>query len=181
MQIARAVDAHPAKVTVLVPHYAMSGGTLIALAADEILMTNHSVLGPIDPQLGDRSGAQPAASLLKVVEQRPIAEVDDQTLVLADVGRKALDQIREAAKRLLQGKMPEEQMDKVARALSEGRYTHDYPIFADEAKAMGLNISTKMPQEVLELLALYPQPVRTQRGVEYLPIRRELPDGREPR
>jgi ClpP class serine protease len=181
MQIARAVDAHPAKVTVLVPHYAMSGGTLIALAADEIRMTKHSVLGPIDPQLSDRSGAAPAASLLKVVEQKPIAEVDDQTLVLADVGRKALDQIREAAKRLLQGKMPEEQMDKVARALSEGRYTHDYPIFADEAKAMGLNVSTEMPEEVLELLALYPQPVRTQRGVEYLPFRRELPDRSAPR
>ena len=36
MQIARAVEAHPAKVTVYVPVYAMSGGTLIALAADEI-------------------------------------------------------------------------------------------------------------------------------------------------
>lgn len=33
MQIARAVEAHPAKVTVYVPVYAMSGGTLIALAA----------------------------------------------------------------------------------------------------------------------------------------------------
>ena len=34
MQIARAVEAHPGKVTVFVPVYAMSGGTLIALAAD---------------------------------------------------------------------------------------------------------------------------------------------------
>src|SRR4051794_40147948 len=143
LQIARAVNAHPAKVTVLVPHYAMSGGTLIALAADEIRMTNHSVLGPIDPQLGQTSGAAPAASILKVVEQKPIAEIDDQTLVLADVGRKALDQIRDAAKRLLRGKMPEERMDQVVRALSEGRFTHDYPIFADEAKAMSLNISTE--------------------------------------
>jgi hypothetical protein len=38
MQIARAVEAHKAKVTVYVPVYAMSGGTLIALAADEIVM-----------------------------------------------------------------------------------------------------------------------------------------------
>jgi len=37
-QIARALKAHPAKKVVVVPHYAMSGGTLIALAADEILM-----------------------------------------------------------------------------------------------------------------------------------------------
>lgn len=33
-QIALALKAHPAKKTVIVPHYAMSGGTLIALAAD---------------------------------------------------------------------------------------------------------------------------------------------------
>jgi len=51
MQIARAIEAHPAKVTVYVPVYAMSGGTLIALAADEIVLGEFSVLGPIDPQI----------------------------------------------------------------------------------------------------------------------------------
>jgi ClpP class serine protease len=93
LQIAQAIYEHKSKVTVFVPHYAMSGGTLIALAADEIVMCKHSVLGPIDPQLGQ----SPAASLLKVIEQKPIAEIDDQTLVLADVGRKAIAQVKQAA------------------------------------------------------------------------------------
>src|SRR3954454_16160490 len=66
VQIARAIKAHKGKVTVFVPHYAMSGGTLIALAADEIVMDNHAVLGPVDPQLGK----YPAASLLKVVKTK---------------------------------------------------------------------------------------------------------------
>src|ERR1700688_5073724 len=57
LQIARAVRGHKGKVTVFVPHYAMSGGTLIALAADEIAMTPYSVLGPIDPQLRDLPAA----------------------------------------------------------------------------------------------------------------------------
>jgi hypothetical protein len=48
-------------------------------------------------------------------------------------------------------------------------------IFADEAKAIGLKVSTEMPVEVMGLLALYPRPIRTQRGVEYLPIERERP------
>src|SRR5262249_35897827 len=48
MQIARAVEAHKAKVTVYVPVYAMSGGTLIALAADEIALGEFSVLGHAD-------------------------------------------------------------------------------------------------------------------------------------
>jgi ClpP class serine protease len=83
LQIAKAVRDHKAKVTVFVPHYAMSGGTLIALAADEIVMCSHSVLGPIDPQIGQ----SPAASLSKVVEERPVARIHNQTLVFADVGR----------------------------------------------------------------------------------------------
>src|SRR3979490_163925 len=97
LQIAKAARDHKAKVTVFVPHYAMSGGTLIALAADEIVMCSHAVLGPIDPQLGQ----SPAASLLKVVDAKPVARIDDQTLILADVGRKAIDQVRQAARELL--------------------------------------------------------------------------------
>src|SRR5262245_5659028 len=49
-QIAKALVEHQGKVTVFVPHYAMSGGTLIALAADEIVMDPNAVLGPVDPQ-----------------------------------------------------------------------------------------------------------------------------------
>src|SRR5439155_9771144 len=59
------------KVTVFVPHYAMSGGTLIALAADEVVMSPHAVLGPVDPQRGQ----YPAASLLRVVARKPVVEV----------------------------------------------------------------------------------------------------------
>src|SRR3977135_1231194 len=62
LQIAHAIREHKSKVTVFVPHYAMSGGTLIALAANEIVMSKHAVLGPIDPQLGQ----WPAARLTRV-------------------------------------------------------------------------------------------------------------------
>jgi ClpP class serine protease len=85
-QIAKAIKRHPAKTTVFVPHYAMSGGTLIALAANEIGMDTNAVLGPIDPQLGDF----PAASVLKVVERKPVDKIDDMTLVLADQSQKAI-------------------------------------------------------------------------------------------
>jgi ClpP class serine protease len=37
-QIASSLAAHPGPVTVYVPHYAMSGGTLIALAAEGIVL-----------------------------------------------------------------------------------------------------------------------------------------------
>jgi hypothetical protein len=46
LQIARALREHRGKVTIFVPHYAMSGGTLICLASNEIVMSPHAVLGP---------------------------------------------------------------------------------------------------------------------------------------
>jgi len=178
MQIARAIREHKGKVTVFVPHYAMSGGTLISLAADAIVMSKHAVLGPVDPQLGQ----SPAASLLKVVEQKPIAEIDDQTLVMADVGRKAITQVKAGARDLLLRRMPAEQADALAEKLSSGAWTHDYPIWANTAKELGLPVSTDMPQEVLELMTLYAQPVRTQGGggVEYLPIPRQKEVAKRP-
>ena len=170
LQIAKAVREHKGKVTIFVPHYAMSGGTLIALAADEIVMCGHSVLGPIDPQLGE----SPAASLIKVTEQKPKERIEDRTLVMADVGRKAITQVKQAASELLTRRLPAEKASELAEKLATGIWTHDYPIWASTAKSLGLSVSTDMPDDVLQLLTLYPQPVRTQSGggVEYLPVER---------
>lgn len=165
VQIARAIEAHKGKVTVFVPHHAMSGGTLVALAADQIVMCRHSVLGPIDPQIGQ----YPAASILRAVGQKPPAEVEDETLILADVSRKALDQVEKVAAALLVRHMPEAKARALAEKLSSGTWTHDYPIDAEEAQGMGLPVSLEMPDDVFELMTLYPQPVRQQKGVEYLP------------
>ena len=171
LQVARALGTHKAKVTVFVPHYAMSGGTLIALAADEIVMCEHSVLGPIDPQLGE----SPAASLIKVVEQKPIERISDETLIRADIGRKAIAQVKQSAGELMKRSLTAEQAGTLAEKLSTGTWTHDYPIWAATAKEFGLHVSTNMPDDVLELMKLYPQPVRTQSGggVEYLPVPRQ--------
>jgi ClpP class serine protease len=171
LQIARAVHDHKAKTTVFVPHYAMSGGTLIALAADEIVMCDHAVLGPIDPQVGQ----SPAASVLKVVEEKPVARIDDQTLVMADVGRKAIGQVKQSAAEILTRRLPAEKAEALADKLATGTWTHDFPLFATTARDLGLPVSTDMPEDVLELMKLYPQPVRMQGsgGVEYLPMPRQ--------
>ena len=171
LQIAWALKRHPAKVTVFVPHYAMSGGTLIALAADEIVMCEHAVLGPVDPQLGQ----YPAPSILRLLERKPADKVDDETLILADIAEKAVTQMREAVKGLLSDRFPPEKAEEIARALTEGRWTHDHPITYEDAKAMGLSVSHEMPEEILQLMSLYKQPVRTTPSVEYLPIPHRAP------
>jgi len=168
LQIARAIKRHPAKVTAFVPHYAMSGGTLIALAADEIVMCEHAVLGPVDPQLGE----YPAASVLKIVKEKPVERIDDRTLILADTAEKAIHQVQSAVKEILAGRYPEDKSEELAKVLTEGRWTHDYPLTYEEAKKLGLHVSADMPKEVLQLMQLYPQPVRHARTVEYLPFPR---------
>jgi MFS family permease len=137
MQIARAVEAHKAKVTVYVPVYAMSGGTLIALAADEIVLGEFSVLGPIDPQIA----GLPAASIVKARDSKPIAEVFDLTLVLADVSEKALAQVRRGAVELLTPRMELSAAEALAAKLAGGHWTHDYALTASEAATLGLTIS----------------------------------------
>ena len=170
LQVARAIHKHQGKVTAFVPHYAMSGGTLIALACDEIVMSEYAVLGPVDPQLGQ----YPAASILKAVAKKPVADVDDQTLILADQAEKAVSQVRESVQDLLTDKCPKEKAAELARLLSEGTWTHDHPITFETAKSFGLPVRSDLPPEFLDLMSLYPQPVRKQPTVEYLPERRRF-------
>lgn len=172
MQIARAIEAHPAKVTVYVPVYAMSGGTLIALAADEIVMGEFSVLGPIDPQIA----GFPAASIARVPKIKPIEQVFDLTLVLADVSEKALEQVKRGAVELLTPQMEEGAARALAEKLAGGHWTHDYALTAEEARSLGLPVRVTMPNAVLDLMKLYPQPVQ-QSGVDFLPI--DLPRRRQ--
>ena len=165
-QIAHALRRHRAKVAVFVPHYAMSGGTLISLAADEIVMDPNAVLGPVDPQLGQ----SPAASILTVLDRKKPEDIDDETFIKADVSRKAIAQVRRTAQDLLSERMSAEQAAGLAEKLSTGTWTHDYPITAEEAKALGLPVSTEMPREVYEFMGLFAQPTRTRPSVEYVPV-----------
>jgi hypothetical protein len=108
-------------------------------------MSEYAVLGPVDPQLGQ----YPGASILKAVERKPVAELDDQTLIMADQAEKAIVQ---------------------------GTWTHDHPITFERAKSFGLPVRSDIPADFLDLMSLYPQPVRHQPTVEYLPIPRRLRD-----
>ncbi len=165
-QIAHALRRHPGKVTVFVPHYAMSGGSLIALAADEIVMDENAVLGPVDPQIGQ----SPAASVLTVLERKEPKDIDDQTLITADVARKAINQVYALVRDLLSERMPPQEAAALADKLTTGTWTHDYPITAHEAKTLGLPVRTDMPTEIYRLMEFFPQPTRTLPSVEYVPL-----------
>jgi ClpP class serine protease len=165
-QISRALRDHPGRVTVFVPHYAMSGGTLIALAADEIVMDPHGVLGPVDPQLGNH----PAASILAAVNRKPAERVDDETLILADIAQKALQQVRAVVVELASRRLPIDRAEALATTLTGGGWTHDYPITVTEARTLGFAVSTEMPRAIYDMMQLYPQSGRRRPSVEYVPL-----------
>jgi ClpP class serine protease len=162
-QIASALADHPARVTAVVPHYAMSGGTLIALAADEIVIDAHTALGPVDPQLGK----YPAASILAALD-RP-GDRSDETLIMADMARKAVAQVEGFVGRLLARHLQPDRAKLVAHLLATGTWTHDHPLQAQELAALGLPVRVGVPDEERELLRLYPQPSGRDVSVEYVP------------
>ncbi|MBD0336637.1 MAG: hypothetical protein ICV62_14205 [Cyanobacteria bacterium Co-bin13] len=170
-QIARALLRHPSKVTVFIPHYAMSGGTMLAMAADEIVMDENAVLGPVDPQLGNVA----AASVLRVLEEKPIEKIDDQTIVTADVARKAIAQVQRFVRSLLEDAIPEqkiqpENIDHIIERLTTGQVTHDYPVTVEEATEMGLPVTAGLPLDIYSLMDLYPQPMTGRPSVQYIPL-----------
>jgi ClpP class serine protease len=165
-QIAHAIQKHKGKVTVFVPHYAMSGGTLIALAAGEIVMDPNAVLGPVDPQIGQF----PAASIIRAVEMKKPEKVEDQTLILADISQKAINQVGSLVAELLKKCMPKEDAQKVAALITTGQFTHDFPITVERAKSVGLCISTDMPKSIYYLMELYPQTGAGRPSVNFVPM-----------
>lgn len=144
-QIAHGLALHQGKVTVFVPHYAMSGGTLLALTADEIV---------------------------KVLSLKPPASISDEMLVLADVAQKARVQVASFVAEVLLKHLPKDRAAALATTLSEGRWTHDFPITVEAAKELGLPISTEMPPLIYALMDLYPQSGVGRPSVMYVPLRR---------
>ena len=165
-QIAMALRRHRGKVTIFVPHYAMSGGTLLCLAADEVAMDENAVLGPVDPRIGE----YPAASILRVPRLKPPEEIEDRTFILVDIAAKAQNQMREFVTVLLRDRMDAERADRLSRLLTQGTWTHDYPITFEEARDLGLPVTPGMPAGIYRLMDLFPQAMPRRPSVAYVPV-----------
>jgi len=134
-------------------------------------MDEHAVLGPVDPQLGQ----YPAVSIIAAVERKPVERVSDETLILADMSRKALAQVRAVVAELAARRLPADRAQALAAKLTGGEWTHDYPITVTEARSLGLEVSTEVPRAIYDLMQLYPQAGRRRPSVEYVPLPYRLP------
>ncbi|NJD53034.1 MAG: hypothetical protein FIB07_09235 [Candidatus Methanoperedens sp.] len=149
--IAMAVKNHPAKVTVIVPFYAMSGGTLIALAADEIIMEKDSVLGPVDPQIKDI----PAGSLISLLNKKQMENISDENIILSDIAKKSLVRVIKLVEWLLEDRLERKKAQEVANFLTGGYITHSTPITFAVAKEFGLEVKKGVPKHVYDLFRTF--------------------------
>lgn len=104
-------------------------------------MSPSAVLGPVDPQIGE----YPAASIWAALERKDPNELDDKTLILVDISRKAQRQVRDFVAELLRKQFSDERAAELGTALSEGRWTHDFPIDVKLCHELGLKVSTELP------------------------------------
>ena len=169
-QIAHALKRHAGKVTVIVPHYAMSGGTLVALAADEIAH------GPGRRARARRPAArQPDARLVAGGDDPEGARAGQPEPRRRDAHprRRRAQGHRPGARRRSRSCWPDRvddaEAERLATLLSEGRWTHDYPIRLEEARELGLPVSDAVPELVYQLMELYPRRSQRRPSVEFIP------------
>jgi len=157
-QIARAIQGRWGKVSAYIPQYAMSGGTLIALACDEIYMGENALLGPLDPQLSiGMFEIYPAASIIRASEAAN-EHRDDKTLILADISRKAVVQMKNTVVDILKDKMSMGKANDLAEMLCSGNWTHDYGIDIHKALELGLPVRAGMPREIDQIMTTFSCP-----------------------
>lgn len=127
-------------------------------------MDENAVLGPVDPQIGN----YPAVSILKTASFKERANLDDETVILADIADKAVHQLKRFLYLLLVDKMDEEDTLKIIKNLAEGKYTHDYPLTIEILEELNISVNIKMEKDIYSLMQLYPQPGGVRPSVYYV-------------
>jgi len=83
-RIVRLFRRHYKSVEYIIPNYAMSAGTILALSGDAIHMDYFSVLGPIDPQVQKGGKLVPALGYL-IQYERLIKKSQEANLTMAEL------------------------------------------------------------------------------------------------
>jgi ClpP class serine protease len=114
----------------------------------------------------------PAASIVKILQYKKPAQVSDEMLILADMAQKSRVQVASFVMQVLLKHLPKKQAIELATILSEGRWTHDFPLPVQAVQQFGLKVSTDMPRKVYDLMDLYPQGGGGRPSVIYTPMHR---------
>lgn len=170
-QAATLLREHARYLTILVPYRARSAGTLLCLAADEMVLGPMAELGPIDSHIGSAGHTPPDAPGMISAEDvrsfRRMAEEwfgvgreEDRLQVLALVAQRIFPTslssfyrydklVRHAADQLLVYQMPGTEASRRQRIVDQlvgGYYAHDQVISRAEIRELGLRATDATPE-----------------------------------
>ena len=172
------------ELEIIIPSKARSTGTLMALGANNILMTKQATLGPIDPSVNGPLNpiildepspynrypvsVEAIKGFIELVKdefgiKNEIAlsnifmklSSDVHPLVLGDVYRARM-QIKMLAKRLIKYQIDDvNKQDEIINFLSSEAGSHDYTIDRDEARKLGLKVEKPNDEEYEVIKSIY--------------------------
>jgi len=136
--LVRAIIRYPGQVRAVVPFYAMSGGTMLALACDGIVMGETACLGPVDPQLGSIFHVGSAKSWQRVIQKKG-RKADDASIQMAFMGEQYEQTVTMMVDKMLALTIPDaEQRATAVTSLTAGEIEHAYPLTIDELDGLGI-------------------------------------------
>lgn len=138
------------RTVVYVPYVAMSGGTMIALAADKVVLGTAASLGPIDTIYG----GFPNDAYQALLEQKGPLATQDVLVLLAHEADKYDRYAKDVAREIVNPVHKREDKDKhyLADHLSAGKMSHSQAITASDAKRLGMNVSTEVPKIIYDFV-----------------------------
>jgi hypothetical protein len=155
---------HCNELSVIVPFWAKSAASLVAISADHIVMTPYAELGPIDPQVADPETDEfvPAHSIGRALDF--IEETEDLHVKLAltsklsplliggykDVESATEQEVREVCERL---KLPDPA--EAVRRLTSTYLSHGYPVTHETLKGLGFPITQMSIKEAEPFMRLH--------------------------
>jgi hypothetical protein len=150
IKLSKMLRFHCSKLSIVVPFWAKSAASLVAISADRIYMTPYAELGPIDPQVADPETDEfvPAHSIGRALDF--VEETEDLHVKLAltsklsplliggykDVESATEQEVREVCDRL---RLPDP--DGAVRTLTSTYLSHGYPVTHETLKGLGFPIS----------------------------------------
>lgn len=160
-------------VETYVPHFAKSGGTLISLTGQEIVMAQEGDLGPLDPQMPGEDGSYSATDLVDAYD-RVLNEMDkkhpgnvsapehslieDMDNLKYEESLKMIATLQDYTAEILQGHdfIPEHDAEIHARQMVRGYPVHGYTLTADEVQQV-------LPEQMVTQESERPQEMQTMR------------------
>lgn len=156
LRLARILKRTPG-VRLVVPKYAFSAGTLVALASRVTLAGPDAMFGPVDPQIGwIFDGVHAAKDWVHAAKSKG-SEARDATLMRAEAGRRVLDEVRGYVRDLL----PEgADAGAVLQLLVDGDVSHARVVSPQMLRAAGVPVEVVDMDEAAHIVELAPDGVR---------------------